>query len=317
MNFLIIGAGTIGLTYSWLLSSLHDVTILVKPERRSMCEKGFHFDIQDFRNSTIKQFEYFPHITTSIGQGYDAILVMVNRLQLTSVLPALQRCKAPIVFMLNHWNIEEEVSKFLSHEQYLYGFPSQAGGGREDNKIQAVIFAEGTVLGESDGQMTSRLKKINDAFVQAGLTVEIKPDILSWLKVHYLQQSLSTGAIAKAGSYDDFASNLGAVKEMVYAFREGVAVCEASGIETKKIFPANMFRYPALLVAWVMKGMFNKPETIKMVKGHMKQGLPEWITGFYEVLADGEKLGVDMPIWKSYRAYVDNLFCTIHFPAAH
>ncbi|WP_162473764.1 hypothetical protein [endosymbiont 'TC1' of Trimyema compressum] len=54
-----------------------------------------------------------------------------------------------------------------------------------------------------------------------------------------------------------------------------------------------------------MKDMFNKPETIKMVKGHMKQGMPEWIAGFNEVLDDGNHLNVTMPIWKSYKPYVD------------
>jgi len=311
MKFLIIGAGTIGLTYSWLLSASHEVTVLVKTERKAICEKGFHFNIQDLRNGTTEQFEYCPDLTTSIVPGYDVVLVMVNRLQLSGVLPALQKCNAPIVFMLNHWNIEKEVSMFLSPEQYLYGFPSQAGGGREGNNIEAIIFREGTVLGESDGKMTARLQQINHAFVQAGLTVEIKWDILSWLKVHYLQQSLSAGAIAKAGGYDDFASDFSAIKEMVYAFREGVAVCEANGIKTKKIFPARMFHYPAFLVAWAMKGMFNKPETIKMVKGHMKQGWPEWVAGYYEVLADGEKLGVDMPVWKSYQSYISEYIETV------
>lgn len=92
---------------------------------------------------------------------------------------------------------------------------------------------------------------------------------------------------------------------MVYAFCKGVAVCEAQGISTQKILPATMFRYPAFIVAWAMKGMFNKPETIKMIKGLMKQGRPEWIADFYEVLEDGQTWGVDMPVWKLYKSYVD------------
>lgn len=308
MKILIVGAGTIGLTYSWLLSSCHDVTVFVRPERLSHYEQGFAFDVQDLRDNTIKQFDYSPKLITAIENEYDVILVMVNRVQLLNVLAMLpKKCSANIVFMLNHWDIEKEVSRYLSPKQYFYGFPSQVGGGREGNNLDVIVFNEGTILGETRGKVTSRLTDLEGAFKQAGLGVEIKSNILSWLKVHYLQQSLSAGAIVKSGGYDNFAESYTAIKEMVRAFREGVAVCEAQGIDTKKIFPANMFRYPVFLVAWAMKGMFNKPETVKMVKGHMKQGMPEWIAGFNEVLADGEKLGVSMPVWKSYKAYVDRL----------
>lgn len=305
MRFLIVGAGTIGLTYSWLLSFCHEVTVYIRPEKIAEYQQGYAFDIQDLRDKSDKQFNYIPKLTTNITQGYDAILIMVNRIQLADVLPLLHDCEN-IVFMLNHWDIESEVKHFLSPAQYLYGFPSQVGGGRESNQIKAVVFDEGTLLGEVNGETTARLTKLEQAFTQAGLSIEVKPDILNWMKVHYLQQSLSAGGIAKAGSYEDFAGSYWAIKEMVYAFREGMAVCEAQGINTKKIFPASMFRYPAFLVAWAMKGMFNKPETVTMVKGHMKQGMPEWITGFNEVLEDGLSAGLEMPIWKSYKPYVDS-----------
>lgn len=306
MKILILGAGTIGLTYSWLLSTCHDVSVFVRPERLSQHEKGYVFSVQDLRNKKDTKFNYTPRFTTSINGEYDAVLVMVNRVQLKDVLPMLQSSSLKnIVFMLNHWDIDQEVKVYLAPERYFYGFPSQVGGGREGNKIDVVVFDEGTILGEANGKVTTRLTELESSFKQASLSVEIESNILSWLKVHYLQQSLSAGSIAKSGGYDEFAGSYIAIKEMVYAFREGVAVCEMQGVNTKKIFPANMFRYPAFLVAWAMKGMFNKHETIKMVKGHMKQGMPEWIAGFNEVLTDGENLGVNMPVWKSYKKYVD------------
>lgn len=294
-----------GLTYAWLLSQSHEVTIYARPETAERLAQGVSFDIQDLRDKLEKHFSYVPRLVADIDQDYDTVLVMVNRLQMAGVLPLLQEVQADIVFMLNHWDIEGEVRRYLSPERYLYGFPSQVGGGREDVSIDAVVFPEATILGEADGSRSVRLTAIERAFQEAGLTVEVKEDILAWLKVHYLQQSISAGAIAKAGSYAQFADSYPAVKEMVYAFREGLAVCEALGVDTRKVFPASMFRYPALLVAWAMRGMFRKPETVRMVTGHMKQGMPEWIAGFREVLADGERLGVEMPVWRGYLPYVD------------
>ncbi len=308
MKFLIYGAGAIGLTYAWMLSSKHDVVVLVKSEKSKTAQCGYKFIVHDLREKNKRElkFEYRPKIVTGINGHYDAILVMVNRYQLKSVLPSLQGSNADIIFMQNNWDIQNEISPYLKPQQYLIGFPSQVGGGREENHIEVNIYGEGTVLAEIDGQRSNRLTKYKQAFEEAGLAVEIKKDILGWLKVHYLQQSISAGAILKAGGYHAFARDYKAVKEMVYAFREGVAVCNAFGINTKKIFPANMFNKPAPLVAIAMKSMFNNPDTIKMVTGHMKQGLEEWITGYYEVLRSGREKDVSMPVWESYKPFVDD-----------
>jgi len=308
MKFLIYGAGAIGLTYSWLLSSSHDVTVLVKPERVADVQSGYNFIVHDLREKPKHdlKFVYQPRIVTQIEDDYNAILVTVNRYQLKDVLPSLQNCKSDIIFMQNNWDIYNEVSQYLQPQHYLIGFPSQVGGGRENKRIEVNVYNEGTVLGEANGQMTERLGNYKQAFELAGLSVEIKDDILEWLKVHYLQQSISAGAILKAGDYHAFVKSYKAVKEMVYAFREGIAVCEAYGVDTKNIFPASMFRYPAPLVAIAMKKMFNQTDTIMMVTGHMKQGIKEWIVGYYEVLKSGEEKEVSMPMWKSYKSYVDD-----------
>jgi len=308
MKFLIYGAGAIGLTYSWLLSSSHDVTVLVKPERVTDTQSGYNFIVHDLREKPKHDFGfvYQPHIVTEIEDDYNAILVTVNRYQLKDVLPSLQNCKSDIIFMQNNWDIQNEISQYLQPQQYIIGFPSQVGGGRENNQIEVNVYNEGTVLGEENGQMTERLINYKQAFEQAGLSVELKTDILGWLKVHYLQQSVSAGAILKAGDYHAFATSYKAVKEMVYAFREGISVCEAYGVDTKNTFPASMFRYPAPLVAIAMKRMFNQTDTVMMVTGHMKQGIKEWIVGYYEVLKSGEEKGIFMPVWESYKSYVDD-----------
>jgi len=308
VKFLIYGAGAIGIAYSWLLSSSHDVTVLVKPEKAADAQSGYKLIVHDLREKPKHDFEfvYQPSIVTEIAEDYNAVLVTVNRYQLKDVLPSLQNCKSDIIFMQNNWNILNEISQYLKPHQYLFGFPSQVGGGRENNTIEINVYNEGTVLGEADGQMTERITNYQQAFELAGLSVEIKTDVLGWLKVHYLQQSISAGAILKAGDYHAFSTNYKAVKEMVYAFREGIAVCGAYGVDTKNTFPASLFRYPAPLVAIVMKRMFNQSDTVIMVTGHMKQGIKEWIVGYYEVLESGEKKGIPMTMWKSYKSYVDS-----------
>lgn len=307
MKFLVYGGGTIGLSYAWLLSSAHQVDVLFRPSRAQAARQGFDFTVRDLRGKTVaeKRFHYQPQVVTEMNGAYQAVLVTVNRTQLASALPALQACPADIIFMQNHWDIQRELAPYLEPSRYLLGFPSQIGGGREGARVEVNLYGEGTVLGEADGAHSPRLERYKTAFEQAGLAVEVKSDMLDWMRVHYLQQSISAGAVLKAGSYQAFAASYPAVKEMVYAFREGVAVCAGYGVNTKKVFPASLFRLPAPLVARVMKRMLSQPDTAAMVTGHMKQGLPEWVAGYYEVLESGREKSVPMPVWASYRPYVD------------
>ena len=311
MKFLVYGAGTIGITYAWLLSAKHDAAVFVRPEKIPSVQDGYSLTVHDLRKRPNRrlQIDFRPALVTDISGDYDAILVTVNRCQLKSVLPALRDSKADILFMQNNWDIQKDVSPYLNAGRYILGFPAQVGGGREGNAVEVNLYRQGTVLGEADGRKSERLAKYKQAFEQAGLAVKIKKNIPDWLKVHYLQQSVSAGAILKAGGYEAFANSRAAVKEMARAFREGIAVCAACGVNTKAVFPVNMFRMPVPIVSLAMKGMLNKPDVVFMVTGHMKQGLKEWVAGYYEVLESGLGKGVPMPVWQSYKPYVDACVC--------
>lgn len=308
MKILIVGAGTIGLTYGWILSSIHEVTMYIRKEKEAYYRQGFDLHVNDLRPEKVNGvFHYAPKLTTELTDQYDLVIVTVDRTQLEPLLHKLKELegKTDILFMLNHWNLKSEVERVLSSGSYLVGFPSQIGGGREENRLNVIVFNEGTVLGVYNDKQKEKISEYQHAFGSAGLCVEIKDNIFDWLKVHYLQQSLSAGAILKAGSYASFAGSYRAILEMVYAFREGVDVCTAYGVQAKKIFPASMFRYPAPLVALAMKSMFNKPETTAMITGHMKHGMAEWITGYKEVLQSGESKNLPMDRWRSYQKYID------------
>lgn len=278
MKILIYGAGTIGLTYGWNLAKAHDVKVHVKASYYEKATAGYTLDILDLRDkkSLQKAYHYNPVVVTDITEDFDVILVTVNRYQLKDVLPILKqkKGKALLLFMQNHWDILSELNNFTP-EEYILGFPSQVGGGRDGNHVQAIIFDEGTILGEINGDSSQKLLNVKRIFENAGLSVKLEKSIVNWLKVHYLMQSLSAGAILKAGSYESFARNDKYIKQMVLGYREGLKLCESYGINTKKIFPEKMLYYPVPLVAFALKNMLRKKITEIMVKGHMKQGLQE------------------------------------------
>ena len=308
MRYLIIGAGTIGTTLAWLFSKEHEVDVLVKQESYERLSAGATLLYKDMRKKA-KDYvsEHVPlHCVTQARGPYDGILVAVNRVQLRSVLPTLEKLVDQtnyFAFLQNNWDIQAELSAWLPEEKYIVAFPSHIGGGREHGTVQVILFDEAVRLG---GLCSAGIQDLQGSLAEAGVRSEVDRNIFAWLKVHYLQQSVTAGAILESGGYLEFARDGKAVKKMVLAFREGIQVCRASGLHVNSIFPVPLFRLPTSLVAHMMQKMFLEQNTREMVCGHMKKGLPEWAVGYNEVLAAGLEYGLPMRVWGSYQPYVEH-----------
>lgn len=307
MKYLVCGAGTIGTTYAYLLSQAHDVDMLVKHEQSEKFSLGVNIALKDLKkkSNVYENTIFYPKCVTEIVKQYDGILVAVNRYQLKDILPLLaekQQYSNYFAFMQNNWNIQSEIEQYLPDNKYIIAFPSSVGGGRDDKGVEAILFDEPTRLG---GQYQFGINNLQEGLKQVGIKTYYDYNIFDWLKVHYLQQSITAGAVLENGSFENFAYNYAAIKKMVRAFREGIEVCRLQGVNTKRTVPANLFRFPISIVAHIMQKMFLEQNTIEMVNNHMKKGLPEWIVGFNEVLEEGVKSGLSMDVWKSYNAAVE------------
>lgn len=307
MKYLVYGAGTIGTVYAYLLSQAHEVDLLVKREQFERISKGVKVALKDLRKRSdlYEERAFYPSCVTGIEKKYDGILVAVNRYQLKDILPTLaenQQNAGCFAFMQNNWDIKSEIEKYIPREKYIIAFPSSVGGGRDDQKIQAILFDAATRLG---GQCRFGTDDFREALRQIGIRAYFDNHIFDWLKVHYLQQSITAGAVLENGGFEEFAHSYMAVKKMVKAFREGIEVCALQGVNTNRTFPANMFKLPAFIVAHAMQKMFLERNTVEMVNNHMKKGLPEWIAGYREVLADGLENGLPMTVWKSYQTAIE------------
>ena len=309
MKVLIYGAGTIGLTYGWMLSNAHDIAVLVRGEKYEAATAGYSFDIWDLRGKAKerKSFQYIPSIVTNMEPIYDLILVTVNCYQLKEILPILKekKGKAIIVFLQNNWDILGTVRNYFNDNDYVLGFPAQVGGGRENNCIKSIIFDAETILGQTENYIAEEILTCKSEFEKAGIKIVLQEKMADWLRVHIIQQSISAGAIIKAGNYELFIKNRKAIKEMIIAYREGLAVCDSFGISTRKMSPAKMFYYPTI-VTFALKKILNQEETIMMVNGHMKHGITEWIKGYYEILECGIRRNIEMLTWESYASFIDD-----------
>ena len=68
-------------------------------------------------------FKFSPNLVTDLTGEYALIIVTVNRCQFLKSLPILKTNKknANILFMLNHWDITNEIEKYFTKEEYLLG----------------------------------------------------------------------------------------------------------------------------------------------------------------------------------------------------
>lgn len=58
MKYLIYVAGTIGITYAWLLSKKHDVDLFVRSKRLEQISRGLDLHIKDLRQGAV-EYEKF------------------------------------------------------------------------------------------------------------------------------------------------------------------------------------------------------------------------------------------------------------------
>lgn len=307
MRYLIFGAGTIGITYAWLLSRKYDVDLLVKPEQYNEYSKEIIVDVKDIRQKA-KDYErkvYHPKCVMEINTYYDAVIVAVNRFQLKTALPELkqkQKFVKSYVFMQNNWNIRTEIQEYLPLEKTIIMFPSNVGGGRIKNNIKVILFREPARIG---GEYSFEIENIREALRNIDIKTHYDKKIYDWLCVHYLMQSVTAGAVLKSKSFESLAGDSESVCTMVKALREGIAVCYNKGVHTKKIWMSKLIKLPLHIVTHFVQKMLLNQNTVDMVNNHMLKGLPEWIFGYNEILKEGLEQGLPMTDWKSYSMAVE------------
>ena len=133
-----------------------------------------------------------------------------------------------------------------------------------------------------------------ELFESAGLRVEIEPDILHWLWVHFATEAgLISSAIA-AGSIDALLDDTDKLEAAILAGREALEVCRARGVDVDEIPDAATFYAPAAAVAVGVHDFYttNLPAR-RILERHT--GVEELKRIYRDVVATGRGLGVEMP----------------------
>jgi len=314
LKILIYGAGVIGTAYGWQLSqSGQEVTLLVRAGKSAGFDGGITIRCRDERLKPARQLEvvYQPKVVESIapGDNYDLIIVCVKSNQVDAILPDLAQSsgKSDVLFFQNNWWGDEKLRAHLPPEQYFFGFSRIVGGWRSENAVECIIFnAPGmsTMLGEASGQVTPRLTAVETMLQQAGLKPEISTDILTWLKFHYIEYLGASGAILKAGSAKAFASRSDLVRQAILATREALAVCRARGLSVSAApFNLRLYSWPLPLIVWLGQKQYQAANIQSFFEENIRNGLAELAFQYQDVVNEGQRLGVPMPVLSGFSTY--------------
>lgn len=306
MKILIYGAGVIGCTYGWQLAEAgHDITVLVrKGQRQQLDEKGIHIVCQDFRNGQKETIDtiFHPHVIDELDahNDFEYILVTTNKIQLPDVLPVLGNSagKAHVLFFQNNWDCFDEIAYYLKPEQYFFGFPFMVGGGRDEDGIHCVISGmkySHTPIGEMNGEITPRVRKMVQVLEKAHLKPLISHQILLWIITHYAVAAGLTAGIMSAGSASKFVNDSTIIRTTILAIREGFAICLKQGYNAKAEKANKLYRLPFFISVPIARKIYSNEALQLMFDGHVNHAPGEVRQMIEDMIAYGIKYGLVTP----------------------
>lgn len=319
MKVLVFGAGVIGTMHAWAFEqSGHTVSLLVRPGQEGRWTEGTALRILDGRTGRAQETKvlYRPRVVTSFtpDDRYDLIVDSVRYTQAEGALPELaaNRGSALVLFFHQSWRGLDVIDRVLTKEQYVLGMP-RAGG----------IFAEGVLDGAFEGSVDlgtstcgrpttpvvegaarKNLDFVAGLFRPAGFKVETPENMEHWYWVHFASTAVYTGAMATAGGYDAFANDKKAIHEALLAGREAMAICEARGVDLRKIPETKVFATAPLVAAPLMRRALSQSITHRMSQTRPEHAA-EFRAIFDELLETARRLNVPTPHLDGYRAAVD------------
>lgn len=319
MKVLVFGAGVIGTMHAWAFERAgHTVSLLGRPGREDSWAKGVALRILDGRGGRNEEVKvlYSPRIVTSFGpeDGYDLIVDAVRYTQAETALPeiAAKRGNALVLFFHQSWRGLDAIDRALTKEQYVLGMP-RAGGVLSDGVLDGAFDGKVNLGMSTCGRPTTpvveaaarkNLDFVAGLFRPAGFGIETPENMEHWHWVHFASTAVYTGAIAKAGGYEAFASGKTAIRDALAAGREAMAICEARGVDLRRIPDSRVFATAPLVAAPLMRRALAQPMTRRMAQTRPEHQ-PEFRAIFDEVLETGRHLNVATPRLDAYREFVD------------
>ncbi len=228
MKMLIYGAGVMGSLYGGVLHySGQDVTILARGRRfNDLTTSGIVLhDVESndwmyFRVPTVDRLDPY--------EKFDVIVVLVQRQQLSQVLPTLQAYRHPATILVMSPNAigYEEWTQQIGRERLLIGHAG-AGGRIEGYVVHYRIASphfQRTMIGDVDGSNGFRVRQVASILKKAGFPLAVSSDMLAWHRCHLAWVCPLAQAVRIAGNGKALAEDEALLLLLIRAMEEGIRV---------------------------------------------------------------------------------------------
>ncbi|HEC82737.1 MAG TPA: ketopantoate reductase family protein [Thermoplasmatales archaeon] len=171
MRFIIYGAGALGSLFGGLLSVYNDVVLVGREGHINAVEKN-GLKIEGITNKT-----FYPNVDVKMKK-YDVVILTTKAYDTEKAVKEILRRfgKIPVLSLQNGLKNEEIISEIIGEEYTLGGVTSHGATFIENGRIFHAGKGE-TIIGEMNGEMTERIKKIAYAFNKCGIETEISRNI--------------------------------------------------------------------------------------------------------------------------------------------
>jgi 2-dehydropantoate 2-reductase len=234
MKILVYGAGVIGSIFAFKLKSGgNDVALLARGKRLNQLKKhGIIIEDKIFNEYFKTDIKVVDGLKS--GDYYDLVLIIMQRQQVSEILPILgKNRKVPtFIFIGNNVSGDEEYLKFLDRKRILLGFGGP-GGYRKGNSVIAAYVRDYCILyfGELDGTISNRVEYIKDIFQKSEINVNVPENIDAWLKTHAAFISpLAVASYAARGRGRQLVDEDKTIAMAIKAFKENLGALGELGI---------------------------------------------------------------------------------------
>jgi len=289
MRILVVGAGAVGGYFGGRLAQAgRDVTFLVRTKRaEEMKAKGLQII------SPYGDFTLHPKTATArqIAGPYDVILLSVKSYSLVGAMDDFAASVGPetmIVPLLNGMRHMDQLAERFGEHAVLGGVCMVATEVDADGRIRQLTDFQSLVYGEVDAEITSRVRKLDEAMRDAGFDAAISENILRdmWRKWVMLA-TIGTLTCLLRGNIGEIASVPGGADVSRLALAECAGIAAANGYPQSGAFLENQ---TARLTAKDSK------LTSSMYRDFMKGASVEADTILGDFLERGRERGLVTPI---------------------
>ncbi|MCD6330766.1 MAG: 2-dehydropantoate 2-reductase [Thermoplasmata archaeon] len=226
MKFIVYGAGALGSLFAALLSTKHDVLLIGRKEHIEAIRKN------GLKIEGVTKGVFYPEVEWD-GSKYDVVLLTTKSYDTRKAVREIKEKfgKIDVLSLQNGLRNEEIIAEEMGMEYALGGITSHGATFLQAGKIYHAGKGE-TVIGELNGEITERIRKIANAFNECGIETKISRNIKRdiWRKaiVNSAINGLSAVLRCKNG---EILRNEYAEKLLEEICKEGIRVANAEGME--------------------------------------------------------------------------------------